>query len=226
MSTRPSNDTIAAVYASCADRISALAPELGADDLSRSVPGTPLWTVRDLLGHLVGGPADIIAGNLDGVATPPWTQAQVEARRGHSVEQLLDEWNGLREAIDGVCRSGQVPAISMDIVTHEQDITGALGAPSSQDATSLEFAANGFAARAVKVAKDAGLALELTDGDGWSMGEPGGATLIASKHDIIRAMAGRRSNRQVAAMDWLGDPSPYLDLLSPFGPLGDTDVIE
>lgn len=226
MSTRPSGDLIAAVYASCADRIGTLASGLGADDLNRKVPGTPLWTVRDLLGHLVGGPADIVAGNLDGVATEPWTQAQVEARRGHSVERLLEEWAGLRPAVDGVCRSGQVPAVGMDIVTHEQDINGALGAASALDPAAIDFAVNGFAARAVKVAKDAGLSLEVTDGDGWSMGEPGGATLIGSKHDLIRAMSGRRSNRQVSDMDWLGDPAPYLALLSPFGPLGDADVIE
>ena len=88
------------------------------------------------------------------------------------------------------------------------------------------LAANGFAARAVKVAKDAGLVLELTDCEGWSMGAPGGATFTAAKLDLIRVMSGRRSKRQVMAMDWLGDPSPYLPLLSPFGPLGDTDVNE
>ena len=226
MSTRPSGDLIASVYVSCADRIGELAAGLGADDLNRKVPGAPLWSVRELLSHLVGGPADIIAGKLDGVATEPWTQAQVDARLGHSVPELLDEWSGYREAIDGVCRSGQVPAISMDIVTHEQDINGALGAPSSLDAASIDFAVNGFAARAVKVCKDAGLSLEITDGDGWSMGEPGGVTLVGSKHDLIRLMAGRRSKRQALEMDWLGDPSPYLDLLSPFGPLGNTDVNE
>ncbi|HVV76119.1 MAG TPA: maleylpyruvate isomerase family mycothiol-dependent enzyme [Mycobacteriales bacterium] len=226
MSTRPTGDQIASVYASSAERISGLVVRLGSDDLGRTVPSTPLWNVRDLLAHLVGGPADLIAGNLDGVATPTWTQAQVEARRGHSVAQLLDEWSGMREAIDGVCRSGQLPAISMDIVTHEQDINGALGAPSSLDDAALNFAVNGFGARAVKVAKDAGLELELTDGDGWSMGAPGGATFTASKFDLVRVMSGRRSGRQVAAMDWLGDPTPYLDLLSPFGPLGDTDINE
>jgi uncharacterized protein (TIGR03083 family) len=199
---------------------------LGADDVNRTVPCTPQWTVRDLLSHLVGGPADIVAGNLDGAATEPWTQAQVEARRGHSVAQLLDEWSGLREAVEGVCRTGQVPAISMDVLTHEQDPNGALGGPHLADADALQFAANGFAARAVKISKDAGLALELTDGEGWSMGEPGGATLIASKFELIRVMAGRRSAAQVLAMDWLGDPTPYLDHLSPFGPLGNVDIDE
>ena len=226
MSTRPTGDQIATVYASCADRVGALAAGLGADDLSRRVPATPLWNVRELLAHLVGGPADIIAGKLDGAATDPWTQAQVDARRGRSIPELLDEWSSLREGIDAVCRSGQVPAISMDLLTHEQDINGALGAPCSLDPASINFAANGFAARAVKVAKDAGLVLELTDGEGWSMGAPGGATFTASKLDLIRVMSGRRSKRQVMAMDWLGDPSPYLPLLSPFGPLGDTDVNE
>jgi uncharacterized protein (TIGR03083 family) len=226
VSTRPSGDLIASVYASSADRIGALVAGLGDDDLNRMVPCTPRWTVRELLAHLVGGPADIIAGKLDGVATDPWTQAQVDARRGCSVAQLLDEWTGMRDAIDGICRSGQLPAISMDVLTHEQDINGALGAPPSLDDAAINFAVNGFSARAVKVAKDAGLSLEVTDGDGWSMGVPGGATFIAPKLELIRAMSGRRSKGQVMAMDWIGDPTPYLDLLSPFGPLGDTDINE
>lgn len=217
-------ERVAGVYASCADRIAALAAGLSQDELKRKVSGTPLWSVQDLLAHLVGGPCDVLAGNFDGIATPPWTQAQVEARRGHSVSRLLDEWSGEREAIDGLFRSGQAPALAMDIVTHEQDIDGALSAASKQDDAALDFAANGFAGRAVKVCGEAGLPLQITDGDGWGVGDSGGATLIASKRDVIRALAGRRSSRQVAAMNWVGDPTPYLDLLSPFGPLGDTDI--
>ena len=227
MSSGSSGEQVAAVYGACADRISSLAAGLGDDELCRNVPGTPAWNVRELLSHLVGGPADVCSGNLEGVATPSWTKAQVDARRDRSVAELLAEWQSLRGAIDGVCRSGQAPALGMDIVTHEQDIAGALGLPSSQDIASLDFAVNGFGGRAVKMANQAGLPpLELTDGDGWSIGEPGGVTFIASKHDLIRVMAGRRSARQVTAMDWLGDPTPYLDLLSPFGPLGDTDIAE
>ena len=46
----------------------------------------------------------------------------------------------------------------------------------------------------------------------------------APQHEWARALTGRRSAAQVAAYDWSADPAPYLDLLSPFGPLRDTDV--
>jgi len=32
------------------------------------------------------------AGNLDGVATDPWTAAQVDARRDQPLAAILDEW--------------------------------------------------------------------------------------------------------------------------------------
>lgn len=39
-------------------------------------------------------------------------------------------------------------------------------------------------------------------------------------------LAGRRSGAQGAAPAWSDDCSPCLDLLSPSGPLRDTDVVE
>ncbi|MGH2758175.1 MAG: hypothetical protein ACRDKJ_01280, partial [Actinomycetota bacterium] len=40
------------------------------------------------------------AGNLEGVATDPWTAKQVEARRGRKIPQLLAEWSEHADAID------------------------------------------------------------------------------------------------------------------------------
>jgi hypothetical protein len=54
-------------------------------------------------------------------------------------------------------------------------------------------------------------------------GEPA-ATWSGERFELFRALAGRRSNAQIAAMEWEGDPTPYLDLISMYGPRADALV--
>jgi hypothetical protein len=112
------------------------------------------------------------------------------------------------------------------VITHEQDLRGALGAEQTPDPLAVRFVTDGFGARVGRVVERAGLApLEIRDPScGWRVGEPGGVCAQASEFEWFRALTGRRSGRQVSAFDWTGDPTTYLDLLSPFGPLRDTDV--
>ncbi|MGN6475418.1 MAG: maleylpyruvate isomerase N-terminal domain-containing protein [Mycobacteriales bacterium] len=223
----PTGEQVAAVYASCADRVVDIAQSLDDAQLATPVAGTPAWNVIELLSHLVGGPADVVAGNLEGVATPPWTQAQVDSRRGRSVADLLDEWAGLREQVEGVCRSGVAPALAFDIATHEQDLRGALNLPRFSDDSAIDLVTTGFAAGAVSRCRKAELpSLQFVDPAGWSLGEAGGVTQTAPRFELFRLMAGRRSGAQGAALAWSGDCSPYLDLISPFGPLRDSDVVD
>src|SRR6188472_2058467 len=60
------------------------------DDIA---PATPEWRVRDILAHMSGVNTDIVNGNLSGVATDAWTDAQVATRRDWAVSELLDEWD-------------------------------------------------------------------------------------------------------------------------------------
>src|SRR5262245_14869579 len=73
-------------------RVTELVRSLDDEDLSRPVPACPGWTVHDVVAHVTGVTDDALNGRLDGVATPPWTAAQVE--RGHGVPtlDLLDRW--------------------------------------------------------------------------------------------------------------------------------------
>ena len=69
---------------------------LSAERLATVVPATPLWTVREVLAHVVGITADLNAqqfGDGDGDA---WTLRQVASRRECSVDDLVVEWD--REA--------------------------------------------------------------------------------------------------------------------------------
>ena len=50
--------------------------------------------------------------------------------------------------------------------------------------------------------------------------EPAAMRLTATRFEVLRAFGGRRSLDQVRALDWSGDPTPYLGLfeLGPFSP--------
>ena len=73
------------------ERVSALVRGAGDEAGQRVVPACPRWTVRDVVAHLTGVCDDILAGRLDGVATDPWTDAQVARRAGRPVEDILDD---------------------------------------------------------------------------------------------------------------------------------------
>jgi uncharacterized protein (TIGR03083 family) len=179
------------------------------------------------VGHVVGSPIALANGNYEGAGSEEWTQAQVDARRGRSIAELLEEWDGAFDVIVKQLRGGALPApVTFDVITHEQDLRGALGMAPMPDRYSLAFMTDGFAARLERVVEKAELPpVRMIDPDsGWTAGEDGGVTLTGSQFEFFRALTGRRSNAQVAAMAWSADPTPYLALLSPFGPLRDDDV--
>jgi uncharacterized protein (TIGR03083 family) len=229
VSFSPTPDEIADRYADARARMMTLAAGLTDEQAGLAVPGTPKWTVRDLLSHCVGCPIDLAAGRFEGAGEEHWTQAQVEARSDRSVAELLAEWQDTTDTVETAIRAGDVPVpVTFDILTHEQDLRGAIGAEPTPDGLAVRFVTDGFGARATKVAAKAALPpLRMTASDtGWSIGAPGGAHGEATEYEWARALSGRRSGGQVATFGWTGDPAPYLDLLSPFGPLPDNDVIE
>jgi uncharacterized protein (TIGR03083 family) len=208
-------------------RVRELVTTIPDDQLGRQVPGTPKWTVIELMSHVVGSPIDLSNGKFDGAGGPEWTQAQVDARRGRSVAELVDELDDAADVILKAIRAGDVPSpVTFDVITHEQDLRGALGLPPLSDPAGLAFITDGFAHRLDRVVAKAELPpLQLVDPDlGWTAGTEGAVTVTGSQFEFFRAMTGRRSTGQVAAMAWTADPAPYLALLSPFGPLRDEDV--
>ena len=74
---------IGTAYRGVRERVSELvtSPEV---DAAAPVPTCPAWAVGDVVAHLTGVVDDVMAGRLEGVATDPWTEAQVVARRGRS----------------------------------------------------------------------------------------------------------------------------------------------
>jgi uncharacterized protein (TIGR03083 family) len=215
------------MYAETRGRITELVNSLSPEQLEGIAPAAPLWRVRDVVAHLSGAVADILAGNLDGVATDAWTAAQVDARREQSVADILDEWNENAPKVEAMVNNFGSAGVQLvaDEVTHEHDIRGAVALPGARDSdaadAALQWLIDGLGQRL-----PSGLRLAAGNQE-WVIGpgEPAATVTAPDEFEVLRALIGRRSAAQVAAWHWDGDPTPYLPVLAPWG-LRDTDLVE
>jgi uncharacterized protein (TIGR03083 family) len=126
--------TAGKTYTEARRRITDLVTGLG-EEAERRVPTCPAWSVRDVIAHLAGVCADILAGNLAGVGTDGWAEAQVRARRDRSIEVLIEEWSQVAPQVERFAdhfpgRTGAQWVL--DVTTHEHDIRGAIGSPGAR----------------------------------------------------------------------------------------------
>jgi uncharacterized protein (TIGR03083 family) len=206
----------AAAYRGAMDRITDLVAGIDDDAAAAVVPATPHWRVRDLLSHVAGTPTDLLAGRVEGAGSDAWTAAQVDARRDRTVADLLDEWETAWPAFADVLASfaerSPAPVLIFDVLTHEQDLRGALGRPPRRDPGdwSLPWA---MAVDVVAHRRDreraGALVLQPTDGEPAVAGSGDvTATVRAPTFELMRAATGRRSLAQMRAWTWTGRCSP------------------
>lgn len=117
----------AEVYRANVEAVCALAETLHAEDLSRLVPATPDWTVHDLLAHLAGTPADLLADRMDDAPSPAWTARQVDARAARSPADLVAELQSNVDAVVATLEGNERPALVWDAAVHHADLHEALG---------------------------------------------------------------------------------------------------
>lgn len=169
-----------------------------------TAPATPKWRVRDVLAHMVGVVDYALHGRLDGVTTEPWTQAQVDARAGATVGEMLDEWDRIAPAMEQAL--GEMPAtvtgqLLFDAVTHEHDIRHALDRPGARDVPAI-----GMVFDWIVWGRTQGKAPALRFDVGDAVVEAGSgdpiATVTASRFELVRAISGRRSRTEVEAYGW------------------------
>ncbi len=180
-------------------------------------PATPSWSAHDVLAHMVGVTDDVVHGRLDGVATDPWTAAQVESRRDTSVAAMLAEWETLGPQFETLMAG--VPAkiagqAVFDAMTHEHDLRRALDRPGARDSDAIELswewivgARNANSGTILRVVTEHG---EEILGDG----EPR-ATVRASRFELLRAQTGRRSRSEIAEYEWEPQCMPELLIAAP-----------
>jgi uncharacterized protein (TIGR03083 family) len=197
------------------------------------VPSCPDWTVHDLCAHLVGVPAALVARD-----NPPkgdnqeWVDRLVAERADRSVAELLDEWDAVGPAFEGLMR--KLPqafgGLVYDAVAHEHDLRGALGRPGGRDSDGV---AASLAIMVPMVERDLtatqptpGTLRLRAGGHEWVVGagEPT-VSLSTTPFELMRLLGSRRSRRQVQDAPWEGDVAPFVDALAHM-PLPSSDIVE
>ena len=215
----PAMIDMATAYGESRLRLSELVRALPQDPKSIPVECCPGWSVHDVVSHLAAVAEDVLAGRLAGPPPDEVTAAQVARRAELSTAQVLDDWAGYDPGIRELLAGIPVWPLMMDALSHEHDVRAAVGAPGARDLPEIAASAQTMVERL----GDEQLAVVM---GGRTYGDLGaGLTLRTSSWEAFRFRLGRRSRRQLAAMDWSGDPSPVLDRLAVFGP-SPVDIIE
>lgn len=197
-------------------RLDELLRPIDADAWLRPVPACPGWRVRDVIAHFVGNGEDGAAGRLTGPPSQAQTAEQLARHADESPIELLDTWMAVGPFVEeAVTASGLWPA-AIDVLTHEHDVRAALGDAAARDHPSLARVAE-----LLVQGLDPSIPCAVDLGDGVQAA-PGAIDPIATVHvtpfEWTRARLGRRSREQVLALDWTGDPAPFVDRLFVFGP--------
>ena len=225
---------IGSIYAEGRARLTDLVASADPEQHAARVPGSPQWAVRDVIAHVTGVCADVLAGNIAGVGTEEWTAAQVAERKDRSLPEILAEWSEVAPQVEAMAQhfpDRTAEQWVLDLTTHEQDIRGALGRPGARDAVGvavgLDFAATMGLAQSI--AERCLPALRVKAGEReWVVGDGDPvAELEGPPFDLFRAMTGRRSAEQIRSYGWTGDADMFLPAFQ-FGPFTtpSTDLVE
>ncbi len=208
-------------YHQTRQRMSDLFRKLDAEQAKTIVSCCPDWTVTDLAAHVTGVAADLVAGRLEGVGTDPWTDIQVESRRGIALSEIVDEWDRSGAAVERSVADGALPEqLIFDTVTHEHDLRQAIGEPGARDDQAINVGLRFVVQFWPLVAANTDVPpLRVVFGDQEMMvGSDPEHTLTLTPFETLRGFTGRRSLDQIRAWPWPADPEPWLPALT-WGPL-------
>jgi uncharacterized protein (TIGR03083 family) len=222
---------LVALYTEAQNRIVDLVSPLAPPALATPVPGTPRWTIAELVAHLTGVCRDVGCGLVEGSGSEPWTARQVAFRSGRSLPDVLAEWRAAAPALLALLATpGLADATAFDVLTHEHDLRGALGLAGPSDPDAIALVTTRVTGRLGHLVSKNGLpVLRLVAEDReWVCGPSESVPTVgeASGMEWFRALFGRRSAAQVLTYRWDGDPAPYFGIMNLFGPLPAADVAE
>ena len=210
----------AALYRESRERIAAFVRSTTEEQRAVVVPGCPEWTVSDTVAHLAGVAVDIVAGySVATISTDEHTANQVKQRLGRSLEEVLAEWESVAEGVERIIAAQTLPIeLVSDVLSHEADIRGALGAGRPPKAAWMA-ARNLGRPRLTKRLGHLG-ELRIIDGeDCITVGSGKPATIVeVDLYEFWRSALGRRSRKQITAWKWSGDFEPYLQAIPVLGP--------
>jgi uncharacterized protein (TIGR03083 family) len=220
-------------YAATRARVRTLLTAVDEAAAGTVVPSCPEWTVHDLCAHLVGVPAALVArDNPPRDDNQPWVDRHVAERADRSLAELLDEWDAVGPAFEGLMR--KLPhafgGLVYDAVAHEHDLRGALARPGDRDSAGVLASLDvvmGMVERDLATNGPAPGTLHLRAGDrDWSLGEGDPeVSLTTTPFELLRLLGSRRSRAQIVAAPWDGDVEPFLPALAHM-PLPQHDIVE
>jgi hypothetical protein len=203
------------LHATIRTDLTALLRDRGPDEVADLVvPACPEWTVKETVSHMTGVATDILSGNLEGVTTDPWTEAQVAPRRSQSLTEILDEWSEADPQVEAISEvMGDVEAQwLLDCQTHDLDVRGALDAQQQVNPRTMVFSLNfmvpGFQALAIAAGHPA--IRFIADGTERAPQAEPAATAEVTSFELLRGLTGRRSADQIREWNWDTDPDPLI----------------
>lgn len=190
---------IARLYLAAQQSFVSLVADLDRAQWATPVPCNPGWTVRDVLSHLAGVTDDVLHQRLDGVATDPWTAAQVERWRETPTDDLIAQWSEQIGPVAEALEAFRQPLPIFDCHSHEHDVRQALGRPGNRDSEIIAIMASGFTRQGIgrPLRIDLGASTLELPGEGEPIGLSG-----VTEFEVVRSRLGRRSRAQVAGYAW------------------------
>jgi uncharacterized protein (TIGR03083 family) len=216
-------------YQASHKRIDALVRSLDDEQLAAVVTCCPLWSVKDLVGHLTGVLEDRQAGNMPTGSFSEWTAAQVARHRDEPIQLILERWDEVSAL--SVDAPPSMASLSFDAVAHEFDLYQALGVAGDRSTDSVRVGAERALGRmSAMLIEGSAPGVRVTTEDGTNLAE-GAAEPVAletSRYSFMRMTTGRMSRSQAESLGWDSDPAPVLDSLysDGFFVLQPVDVIE
>jgi hypothetical protein len=206
------SESHAVAYRDLRGRVRAVVETADADAMLVVVPATPEWRAHDVLAHLVGVTDDVVNSRLDGLASDAWTQAQVDARTERSTDDLLAEWDAVGPQFEALLAAAPAEIAGQalfDAATHEHDLRNALRAPGARDSDAVGTGWEWIVDARTRTGAHA--MCFVVDG----REEPSGVGVVmarveASRFELFRAIAGRRTESEIAGFGWDRAPEPML----------------
>ncbi len=240
-----------AAYIEQYEHIVPILRELTPEQLQSKVPFSPEWSVKDVAAHIASEPHALVGEGIPAglfllqekdraarsEAINAFNGEQLELRRTLSLDQILEDWAAdvpvMLEALRGqrpfpMPYPGQDYVAVVDLAMHAQDIRNLVDRPGDRESAGVAVALPTFGFVLGQRITEVGLpALELRyDGKSRVYGESEpGASMSASRYELTRALANRRSTAQIRAYDWTGDSEPYLPIIPAYH-ARDDDIVE
>ncbi|MDQ3984915.1 MAG: maleylpyruvate isomerase family mycothiol-dependent enzyme [Actinomycetota bacterium] len=231
------------VYDKARTDVAQIVSELSETELARRVPATPDWTIKDVVAHLTGIAERAVAGDFPveffgaygqdkGVRVlNDWTDRQVSARAGADLHDILMEWEKHAGALVPMIRGDAewpqgAPAFGdrmliTDIAAHLHDVYGALGLKKGRGDPPVKIGLTSYLGGMDLRMKSKGApAIEFRVEDrSWTIGgdRPEARVSAPTRFELFRALSGRRSPDQIKALEWNGDPGPFIEYFYPYG---------